>query len=48
MSTPIAFSDLQLSIVFAAAAPLQLGDRDRFLRDVAAELAAHQVHPVRA
>ena len=32
-----------MSILLAAAEPLQLADRDPFLRDVAAELAAHPV-----
>jgi hypothetical protein len=37
---PIALTDSELDIVFAAARPLQLEDRDPFLRDVAERLAA--------
>ena len=35
---PIALSDSELDIVFAAARPLQVADRDPFLRDVAEAL----------
>jgi hypothetical protein len=37
---PIALSDSELDIVFAAARPLAVQDRDPFLRDVAERLAA--------
>jgi hypothetical protein len=37
---PIALTDSELDIVFAAARPLEVADRDPFLRDVAERLAA--------
>jgi hypothetical protein len=37
---PIRLSDSELAAVMAAARPLPLQDRDRFLQDIAAELAA--------
>ena len=37
---PLALSDSELDIVTRAAAPLAVGDRDGFLREVAAALAA--------
>jgi hypothetical protein len=40
MLVPIALTDSELDIVFAAARPLQVADRDPFLRDVAERLAA--------
>jgi hypothetical protein len=40
MLMPIALTDSELDIVFAAARPLAVQDRDPFLRDVAERLAA--------
>jgi hypothetical protein len=40
INMPIALSDSELDIIFAAARPLQVRDRDLFLRDVATQLAA--------
>jgi hypothetical protein len=37
---PVRLSDSELDAVMAAARPLQPRDRDQFLRDIAAELAA--------
>jgi hypothetical protein len=37
---PLRLSDSELDIVFAAAQPLAVNDRDPFLRDVAERLAA--------
>jgi hypothetical protein len=37
---PIALTDTELDVVLAAARPLQVEDRDPFLRDVAERLAA--------
>jgi hypothetical protein len=39
MLMPLALSDSELDIVFAAARPLAVQDRDPFLRDVAERLA---------
>jgi hypothetical protein len=38
--TPLKLTDTELDIVFAAARPLEVADRDLFLRDVAERLAA--------
>jgi hypothetical protein len=40
MSMPISLSDAELSAIMAAARPLQIHQRDAFLRDIATELAA--------
>jgi hypothetical protein len=40
MPTPIALSDSELSAIMDAARPLQVHQRDAFLRDIATELAA--------
>jgi hypothetical protein len=37
---PLSLSDAELTAIMAAARPLQPCDRDRFLKDIAAELAA--------
>ena len=40
MSMPISLSENELSAIMAAARPLQIHQRDAFLRDIATELAA--------
>ena len=40
LMTPLKLTDTELDIVFAAARPLEVADRDLFLRDVAERLAA--------
>ena len=41
MSTPLQLSDEEMQAVLAAAAPIALGERDRFLRELADELVQH-------
>jgi hypothetical protein len=45
---PIALSDSELDIVFAAARPLAVNERDPFLQEVATQLAALPVRGVGA
>ena len=40
MSTPISLTDSELEAIMTAARPLQVHQRDAFLRDIATELAA--------
>jgi hypothetical protein len=42
MLMPIALTDTELDIVFAAARPLEVADRDPFLREVASRLSSFQ------
>jgi hypothetical protein len=49
VSPPLSFSDAEIDVVLALAAPLPPENRTRFLEAIAAELAAHgtQIGPAR-